>query len=73
MPGPSVFPSGEPGVSGIVLMHDLYQSTADATKEIVPALIDAGFQLVTVEEMGILKTNGAGLENGTVYYSIPNK
>ena len=57
----------------IVLMHDLYQSTADATKEIVPALIDAGFQLVTVEEMGILKTNGAGLENGTVYYSIPNR
>ncbi|MBQ6303445.1 MAG: polysaccharide deacetylase family protein [Clostridiales bacterium] len=57
----------------IVLMHDLYQSTADATKEIVPALINSGFQLVTVEEMGLLKTNGAGLENGTVYYSIPNR
>ena len=54
----------------IVLMHDLYQSTADATERIVPALIDAGFQLVTVEEMGLLRLDG-GLENGVVYYSIP--
>ena len=54
----------------IVLMHDLYKSTADATKRIVPALIEEGFQLVTVEEMGIIKTGGAGLENGVVYYSI---
>ena len=54
----------------IVLMHDLYQSTADATERIVPALLDAGFQLVTVEEMGLLRLDG-GLENGVVYYSIP--
>ena len=54
----------------IVLMHDLYQATADATKQIVPALVDAGFQLVTVEEMGILKRGG--LEDGVVYYSIEN-
>ena len=52
----------------IVLMHDLYQATADATAVIVPALLDAGFQLVTVEEMGILKLGG--LEDGVVYYSI---
>ena len=54
----------------IVLMHDLYQATADATAVIVPALLDAGFQLVTVEEMGILKQGG--LEDGAVYYSIEN-
>ena len=52
----------------IVLMHDLYQATADATERIVPALLDDGFQLVTVEEMGILKRGG--LEDGVVYYSI---
>ena len=52
----------------IVLMHDLYQATADATAVIVPALLDSGFQLVTVEEMGILKLGG--LEDGVVYYSI---
>lgn len=55
----------------IVLMHDLYESTANATKRIVPALVDAGFQLVTVEEMGLLKQGG--LKNGTVYYSIGKK
>ena len=52
-------------------MHDLYESTANATKRIVPALVDAGFQLVTVEEMGLLKQGG--LKNGTVYYSIGKK
>ena len=57
----------------IVLMHDLYQATADATKRIVPSLIEAGFQLVTVEELGLIKTQGAGLEDGVVYYSIPNR
>lgn len=55
----------------IVLMHDLYQSTADATKRIVPALVDAGFQLVTVEELGLLRQGG--LKNGQVYYSIQKK
>lgn len=55
----------------IVLMHDLYESTAEATKRIVPALVKAGFQLVTVEEMGLLKQGG--LEPGVVYYSIEKK
>ena len=51
-------------------MHDLYKSTADATEKIVPALINEGFQLVTVEEMAIIKTDGKGLENGVVYTRI---
>ena len=55
----------------IVLMHDLCESTAEATKKIVPALVKAGFQLVTVEEMGLLKRGG--LEPGVVYYSIEKK
>ena len=54
----------------IVLMHDLYKSTAEATKKIVPALVKEGFQLVTVEEMALLKTDGKGLENGVVYTRI---
>lgn len=57
----------------IVLMHDLYKSTAEATKKIVPALVKQGFQLVTVEEMGIIKTGGKGLEKGVVYTRISNK
>ena len=54
----------------IVLMHDLYESTVEATKKIVPALVREGFQLVTVEEMAIVKTDGKGLENGAVYTRI---
>lgn len=49
----------------VILMHDLYASTAEATKRIVPALKNKGFQMVTVEEMVLLK--GITLKNGCVY------
>ncbi len=39
----------------IILMHDLYGPTADATERIVPALIDMGFDLVTVSELASRK------------------
>lgn len=35
----------------VVLMHSLYSSTAEATKRIVPELMDKGYQLVTVSEL----------------------
>lgn len=35
----------------IILMHDLYLPTAQATEVIVPALIERGFDLVTVSEL----------------------
>ena len=35
----------------IILMHDLYGPTAAATERIVPALINMGFDLVTVSEL----------------------
>lgn len=35
----------------IILMHDLYLPTAEATELIVPRLIDMGFDLVTVSEL----------------------
>ena len=35
----------------IVLMHDLYKSTADASKKIIPTLVKRGYQLVTVSEL----------------------
>lgn len=52
----------------IVLMHDIYESTMYATETIVPELQNMGYQLVTVEEMGLLRRGG--LKPGTVYYSI---
>ncbi len=39
----------------IVLMHDTYSETADAAERLIPALIEKGFQLVTVSEMAQAK------------------
>ena len=36
-------------------MHALYPSTAEATKRLVPDLIDKGYQLVTVSELAYYK------------------
>ena len=35
----------------IILMHDMYSTTADACEELIPALIGQGYQLVTVSEL----------------------
>ncbi len=35
----------------IVLMHDLYESTAEAVEMVVPILKERGYQLVTVDEL----------------------
>lgn len=50
----------------IILMHDLYASTATATKSFVPYLINKGYQLVTVSEM--FDAKGIELKNGKMYY-----
>jgi len=49
----------------IILMHDLYLSTAEATEIIVPKLIDMGFDLVTVSELAERK----GVSLGTKSYN----
>ncbi len=35
----------------VVLMHSLYKATVDASTELVPYLLDKGYQLVTVQEL----------------------
>ncbi|MDD7718435.1 MAG: polysaccharide deacetylase family protein [Eubacteriaceae bacterium] len=52
----------------IVLMHDLHSSTATASKRIIPKLRKMGYQLVTVEELALLK--GVNLKAGKVYYKF---
>ena len=52
----------------IVLMHDLYGSTAEASKIIIPALIDRGYQLVTVSELAECR---GGMKKGKSYYKFP--
>lgn len=51
----------------IILMHDLYQSTAQAVKKLVPRLKKKGYQLVTIDELFYYK--GIKAKPGKVYAS----
>ncbi|RKI42963.1 polysaccharide deacetylase [bacterium D16-51] len=55
------------GDGDIVLMHDLYPTTADAIEKLVPRLVKKGFQLVTVDELFYYK--GIKTKPGEVYFS----
>lgn len=52
----------------IVLMHDLYPSTAKAVQKVVPKLIKEGYQLVSISEL--FKAKGIKPKKSKVYYSI---
>ena len=52
----------------IILMHGIYDSTADAVAKLVPELINKGYQLVTVSEMAQYK--GITLKPGKVYLNF---
>ena len=49
----------------IVLMHDIHSTSVDAAIQLIPILIDKGYQLVTVSEMA--EARGTPLQNGVVY------
>ena len=49
----------------IILFHDLYESTRDAVKELMPLLKEHGYQAVSVGEL--FKSKGITLEAGTSY------
>lgn len=49
----------------IILFHDLYESTRDAVKELMPLLKEQGYQAVSVGEL--FKNKGITLEAGTSY------
>ena len=51
----------------IILMHDVYEATAEATEVIVPWLIKEGYQLVTVSEM--MQYKGIKMQKGVTYYN----
>ena len=52
----------------IILMHDIYASTVEAVKRIVPELIRRGYQIVSVSEMS--KARGVALQPGKVYSNM---
>ncbi len=49
----------------IILMHDLYESTAEACEVVIPELVRRGYQLVTVDELFYYK--GIELEDHELY------
>lgn len=51
----------------IVLMHDLYPSTADAVARLVPELSRQGYKFVTFSEL--MKIRGVDVEPGEKYFS----
>lgn len=52
----------------IILMHELYNATAEATEILVPKLVEQGFQLVTVSELIYYK--GKSVTAGSYYFSF---
>ena len=51
----------------IILMHELYETAADASDVIVPELIRRGYQLVTVSELASYR---GGMTPGNSYYKF---
>ena len=58
------------GDGKIVLMHDIHTCTVEAVELLLPKLIAAGYQLVTVEELFYYK--GVEAKPGFVYHSSYN-
>ena len=52
----------------IILIHDIHSPSVDAAEMLIPALLDKGYQLVTVSEMAEIK--GIDLNNGEKYFNF---
>ncbi len=55
----------------IVLLHDIYETTAEASEIVIRELTDKGFQLVTVSQL--CEARGVVLEDGKVYTKFASK
>lgn len=52
----------------IILMHDLYESTVDASEMVIPELLAQGYKFVTVSELA--QRRGVVLQPGVDYYDF---
>ena len=52
----------------VILMHDIWKATGEATKRIVPELAARGYKMVTISELA--RAYGYDLEDGVPYYSF---
>lgn len=53
----------------IILMHDIYDSTASAAEQLIPKLAQKGYQMVTVSELATYKKKK--LKSGNTYTALP--
>ena len=51
--------------ASVVLMHDIHKPSVDAAVQLIPKLIEKGYQLVTVSELA--EARGIDLQNGVKY------
>ena len=54
----------------IILMHEIYSSTADAVERAVPWLLEQGYEFVSISEL--IEASGGTLETGRRYFSGSN-
>ncbi|MBO4415774.1 MAG: polysaccharide deacetylase family protein [Lachnospiraceae bacterium] len=52
----------------IILMHDIYETTAEAAERIIPWLLDQGYQVTCISKM--FKARGERTEDGEVYRNV---
>lgn len=52
----------------VILMHDLYECTAEAVEYLVPELMARGYRIVSVSEL--FASRGRELEKGKIYRSV---
>ncbi len=52
----------------IILMHDIHEWSVEAAIEVIPKLIEQGYQLVTVSELAAAR--GITLEPGVTYFNF---
>jgi len=55
----------------IILLHDIHETSVKAAVRVIDALLDQGYEFVTVSEL--LRRRGVEAENGVAYYSARNK
>ena len=53
----------------VILMHDIYPSTIEASKILIPKLQEMGYQLVTIPELA--EARGIELTAGEIYRTFP--
>lgn len=56
------------GDGDVILMHDIYKTSAEAVQMFVPELVSRGYQIVNIAELAYYKD--VDMNNGQIYSSF---